>query len=160
MDLSTIQKLSKKVVSVWRITAVIVVLIVTLVVAIPTIILIALVELSIIFILLPILLLIVLLVVFVIIIPMIRYKRFSYMVSDDEIVIRYGIFIITHTVVPMVKIQYTDTTQGPIMRMFKLAAIKVMTAGGTVSIPGLPVNDAESMRDQITALVKTVKENV
>ena len=160
MDLSNTQRLSKKVVTVWRITALIVVVIISAVLAIGALIIIGAGVMSIIFALVPVAVLIILIILFVVIIPAIRYRRFSYIISDDEIVIKYGLIIITHTVVPMIKIQYTDTTQGPIMRAFSLAAVKVMTAGGTVEIPGLPINDAENLRDQITELVKTVKENV
>lgn len=160
MDLSQTQRLSTKVVKVWRVTALIVTLIVTVFVAIGALAAIGLADLSIAFILVPIVLFVVLIIVFVIIVPAIRYRRFSFIISNDEIVIKHGIFIITHTVVPMIKIQYTDTTQGPIMRAFSLAALKAMTAGGTVEIPGLPIKEAETLRDQITELVKTVKENV
>ena len=160
MDLSKTQKLSPKVINVWRITALIVVMVVGAIIAVFSLIIMSDYYLSGIFFALPVILIAILFVIFVIIIPIIRYKRFSYMISDDEIAIKQGIIIITTTIVPMIKIQYTDTTQGPIMRHFKLAAIKIMTAGGTVSIPGLPINDAENWRDQITSLVKTVKENV
>ena len=90
----------------------------------------------------------------------IRYRRFRYHISDDEIIIKKGIIIIVHTVVPMIKIQYTDTVNGPIMRLFKLATVRIMTAGGNVEIPGLPPDEAEEMAARITELVKTVKENV
>ncbi|MDR3304987.1 MAG: PH domain-containing protein [Clostridiales Family XIII bacterium] len=98
--------------------------------------------------------------IFVVFLPAIRYKRWRYRISDDEIAIRRGILIVTHTVVPMIKIQYTDTMHGPIMRALHLAAVRIMTAGGTESIPGLPPEEADEMRDRITRLVKTVKENI
>jgi membrane protein YdbS with pleckstrin-like domain len=60
----------------------------------------------------------------------------------------------------MIKIQYTDTQHGPIMRAMKLATVRVMTAGGTEEIPGLPPDEAEALADRITALVKLVRENV
>jgi membrane protein YdbS with pleckstrin-like domain len=97
---------------------------------------------------------------FILIFPEIRYRRFRYHISDDEIIIKKGIVIVTHTVVPMIKIQYTDTEHGPIMRALKLAAVRIMTAGGNVEIPGLIPEEAEQMAERITELVKTVRENV
>lgn len=90
----------------------------------------------------------------------IRYRRFRYHISDDEIIIKKGIIIVVHTVVPMIKIQFTDTVHGPIMRTLKLAVVRVMTAGGNVEIPGLTPDEAEEMAARITELVKTVRENV
>ena len=95
-----------------------------------------------------------------IIFPTIRYRRYRYHISDDEIIIKKGIIIFVHTVVPMIKIQYTDTVHGPIMRLFNLASVRIMTAGGNVEIPGLPPDEAEEMAERITELVKTVRENV
>lgn len=98
--------------------------------------------------------------VFVAILPHIWWTHFKYAITDDEIIIKRGIFIVEHTVVPMIKIQYTDTSYGPILRLFKLASVKVMTAGGTEEIPGQLLAEATEMRDRITDLVKLVKENV
>jgi membrane protein YdbS with pleckstrin-like domain len=98
--------------------------------------------------------------VFVAFLPGIRYRRWHYRVSDDEIVLKRGIVVTTHTVIPMIKIQYTDTRHGPIMRALRLSAVRVMTAGGTEEIPGLPPDVADAMANRITELVKVVRENV
>jgi membrane protein YdbS with pleckstrin-like domain len=153
------EKLNKRVVHAWRLSALIAVLLIGIVCTAPIAILCLLAVLPGGYLAFPVGFAVLLLVVFVIILPQVRYAHFRYRISDDEIAIKKGILVITHTVVPMIKIQYTDTQHGPIMRGLRLAAVKVMTAGGTVEIPGLPTDEAGQMRDRITALVKTVKDN-
>ncbi|GHU66997.1 hypothetical protein AGMMS49983_17520 [Clostridia bacterium] len=96
----------------------------------------------------------------VVIFPTLLYERFRYHISDDEIILKKGIVIVVHTVIPMIKIQYTDTLHGPLMRALKLSAVRIMTAGGKVEIPGLRPEEAEQMSERITELVKIVRENV
>ncbi|MDR0851988.1 MAG: PH domain-containing protein [Clostridiales Family XIII bacterium] len=160
MRIAPTEKLNKRVVHAWRFTALIISLIVSIFCAIPFVVLFMLDVFTAGYLLMPAGLFALLFIVFVIILPQIRYTRFRYYISDDEISIKKGILVITYTVVPMIKIQYTDTKHGPVMRTLRLAAVNIMTAGGTVEIPGLPFADAEAMRDRITELVKTVKENV
>jgi membrane protein YdbS with pleckstrin-like domain len=92
--------------------------------------------------------------------PGVQYRRWRFHISDDEIVLRRGVIVVKTTVIPMIKIQYTDTVHGPIMRSMKLASVRIMTAGGTEEIPGLPPEEAGSLSSHITELVKLVKENV
>jgi membrane protein YdbS with pleckstrin-like domain len=92
--------------------------------------------------------------------PVIRYARWRYAVTDDEIDIVRGLFVVERTIVPIVKVQFTDTKHGPILRAFGLASVTVVTAGGEQSIPGLPFADAEALRDRVTELAKQLQEGV
>jgi membrane protein YdbS with pleckstrin-like domain len=92
--------------------------------------------------------------------PRIRYARWRYEILPDEIDIMEGLFFITRTIVPMIRVQYTDTSQGPVMRVFGLASVSIFTAGGTIKIPGLTLGDADALRDKIAALAKIAKEDV
>jgi membrane protein YdbS with pleckstrin-like domain len=96
----------------------------------------------------------------VIITPVIRYARWRYAVLEDEIDIYRGIIVRKRIIVPLIRVQYTDTTQGPLLRAFGLASVKVYTAAGAQDIEGLAVDDAEQLRDKVAVLAKQVQEDV
>lgn len=103
---------------------------------------------------------VVLLVLFLGVLPPIRYVRWRYRVSDDYLEIRKGIVWRRHYVIPFIRVQNTDTRQGPIMRAFGLASVTVATAAGEHEIPGLRVNDAEVLRDKAAELARLAREDV
>jgi membrane protein YdbS with pleckstrin-like domain len=103
---------------------------------------------------------VILFIIYVIIAPTIRYARFRYAVLEDEIDIYRGIIVRKRIIVPLIRVQYTDTTQGPLLRAFKLAAVKVYTAAGNQDIEGLATADAEELRDKVAVLAKQVQEDV
>ncbi|MDR1778571.1 MAG: PH domain-containing protein [Clostridiales Family XIII bacterium] len=96
----------------------------------------------------------------VIIFPPIRYARWRYEVREDEIDIFRGIIVHKRIVVPLIRVQFTDTAQGLIMRPFGLASVNVSTAAGNQSIPGLLLQEAEAVRDRVAYLAKQVHEDV
>ena len=101
-----------------------------------------------------------LLILFVFILPRLRWIRWRYAVLDDEIDIYRGIIVRKRIIVPLIRVQYTDTSQGPLLRAFGLASVNVSTAGGDQSIPGLLANDANELRDRVANLAKQVHEDV
>ncbi|WP_019244132.1 MULTISPECIES: PH domain-containing protein [Bacillus] len=92
--------------------------------------------------------------------PNLRYKWWRYEVRENEIEIQKGIFIVTRTLVPMVRVQHVDTQQGPIMRRNDLATVEVSTAATVHEIPALDLSEAESLRQYIAKMVQMVKEDV
>lgn len=85
-------------------------------------------------------------------VPVRKYSRWGYHVGDDRIRIVRGYLFYCDTVVPFGRIQHIDVEQGPIQRLFGLAALIVHTAGNhnsMVSLPGLLHNDALVIRDTI-----------
>lgn len=102
----------------------------------------------------------ILFIIYVIITPPIRYARWRFAVLEDEIDIYRGIIVRKRIIIPLIRVQYTDTTQGPLMRAFKLASVKVYTAAGAEGIDGLAVSDAEDLRDKVAVLAKQVQEDV
>nr|WP_263315102.1 PH domain-containing protein [Mammaliicoccus sp. Marseille-Q6498] len=62
--------------------------------------------------------------------PYYIYRNFRYEISDDEINIKSGIFMIKETSIPMGRIQNVDLYEGFIMRKFDLASVTLSTAGG------------------------------
>ena len=84
--------------------------------------------------------------------PVIQWHRFRYEVHEDEVDIKQGVIIVRRTLVPMVRVQHVDTEQGPILRKYKMAAVSITSAATTHMIPTLFIEDADSLRDQISKL--------
>jgi hypothetical protein len=91
-------------------------------------------------------------------VPELRWARWRYEVRDEEIDLRHGTVRITRTLVPMLRVQHVDTTQGPLDQALGLATVVVHTAAGTTTIPALTVGDAGRLRDRIAALARTADE--
>ena len=94
----------------------------------------------------------------VIAVPELRWRRWRYEVRDHEIDLRHGTVRITRTLVPMLRVQHVDTTQGPIDQALGLATVVVHTAAGATTIPALEEDHAGRLRDRIAALARTADE--
>lgn len=71
-----------------------------------------------------------LLVLCVVLLPPIRYARWRYELTPDYLDIARGIFWRKRFVIPFIRVQNTDTRQGPILRAFGLSSVTVATAAG------------------------------
>ncbi len=87
-------------------------------------------------------------------IPAYRYRRWRWEVTADEIRLQRGVIIIQRTVIPMVRVQHVDTSQGPINGAFGLSEVHVSTAAGKHSIPALADAHAAELRDRIAELAR------
>jgi uncharacterized protein len=92
------------------------------------------------------------------VVPELRWARWRYEVRDEEIDLRHGTVRITRTLVPMLRVQHVDTTQGPLDQALGLATVVVHTAAGTTTIPALDEGHAARLRDRIAALARTADE--
>lgn len=91
-------------------------------------------------------------------IPKIRYRRFKYEILDEEIYIQRGIIIVTRTLVPMTRIQHVDTTQGPVLKRYKLMTVTISTAATTHEIPALSEGEADGLRNEIAVLARVTDD--
>lgn len=103
---------------------------------------------------------IVLLIFFVGVFPAIRYARWRYEVGEHELDILRGIFWRERFVIPFIRVQNTDTKQGPLMRSFGLAQVTVATAAGEHEIPGLAIEEANALRDAIATQARLAQEDL
>jgi membrane protein YdbS with pleckstrin-like domain len=92
------------------------------------------------------------------VVPELRWARWRYEVRDEEIDLRHGTVRITRTLVPMLRVQHVDTTQGPLDQALGLATVVVHTAAGATTIPALDEGHAARLRDRIAALARTADE--
>lgn len=99
-------------------------------------------------------------VVWLVVLPPIRYVRWRYEVSEDYLDIAKGIVWRKRYTIPFIRVQNTDTRQGPILRAFGLASVTVATAAKEHEIPGLEIGAAEQLRDRAAELARLAREDV
>ncbi len=92
--------------------------------------------------------------------PHFKYKTFRYELGEDELEIQSGVFIVSRTLIPMNRVQYVTTEQGPIMKKYQLTGLEVSTAATKHSITGITESRAEELRRFIAELVKESEEDV
>lgn len=97
---------------------------------------------------------------FVYLFPRLRWLRWRYEVREQEIELQHGLFIVTRTLVPMVRVQHVDTQQGPILRKYDLASITISTAATNHTIPALITSEADELRSRISTLARVAEDDV
>ncbi|MEX1031293.1 MAG: PH domain-containing protein [Paenibacillaceae bacterium] len=97
---------------------------------------------------------------FVFLYPKLRWRRWRYDIHEHEIELMQGVIFLSRTIIPMVRIQHVDTTQGPILRQYGLASITFSTAAGNHEIPGLSLDTADQARERIAELARVSREDV
>lgn len=100
------------------------------------------------------------LVVWLVVLPPIRFVRWRYELSENYLDIARGIIWRKRFVIPFIRVQNTDTRQGPILRAFGLSSVTVSTAAGEHEIPGLETHVAEQLRDRAAELARIAQEDV
>lgn len=103
---------------------------------------------------------IVALIVFLVVLPPIRFARWRYELSNEYLDIARGIIWRKRFIIPFIRVQNTDTQQGPILRAFGLSSVTVSTAAGKHEIPGLDIEVAEQLRDKAAELARIAQEDV
>ncbi|MEF2977070.1 PH domain-containing protein [Subtercola sp. YIM 133946] len=86
-----------------------------------------------------------------------RARAIGYRLRDDDLLMRRGIMFFRIVAVPYGRMQLIDVNRGPLGRALGLSDLKFVTAAATtaVSIPGLPEEEADALRDQLVALAET-----
>ncbi len=97
---------------------------------------------------------------FVIFSPKLRWKIWRYEVREQEIEIQHGLWIIKKTLIPMIRVQHVDHTQGPLLKKYQLATVQISTAATTHEIPALDEQEAEELRRLISGLARVADEDV
>jgi len=83
-----------------------------------------------------------------------RYRSWGYLERDDDLLIRRGVLIKKLSIVPYGRMQFVDVTAGLIERLFGVATVRLHTAAAATDarLPGLAVEEASRLREQLTSL--------
>ncbi len=86
--------------------------------------------------------------------PVIRYNRYKYLITNERIEVKKGLFLITRSIIQIKRVQKIEISDGPIDRKFNLANVNIFTAAGMVDIKFLNKEEAESITEEINNLLK------
>ncbi len=84
--------------------------------------------------------------------PYYYYKYWKFSVREDEVYIERGVLTRVKTTAPYLRIQHIDVIQSVLDRIYGLGKLVIYTAGtrgADVTIPGLPIEYAEQLRDRL-----------
>lgn len=84
--------------------------------------------------------------------PALAHARLRYRLDEHGLTIEHGILWRHRIIVPRVRVQHSDISQGPLQRAFGVATLRLYTAGSrfTVnSLPGLADDRARALRRQL-----------
>ena len=88
--------------------------------------------------------------------PAIRYRRYRYLIDEEKIVVREGLWFITQDFAPIERIHQIAVKSGPIDRVYGLAKVVATTAGGTVTIRFLEQEVAEEIAHSLQRTVRYI----
>ncbi len=94
----------------------------------------------------------------IIVFPKIRYNRYKYLVTDERVEVKKGLFLITTSIIQIKRIQKIELSNGPIDRKFGLSNVNIYTAAGTVDIKFLSNDEAREISDKVNELLKNKLE--
>lgn len=82
-----------------------------------------------------------------------RVRAYGYAERDDDLLVVSGILVKRLVIVPYGRMQMVDLTAGPIDRWLGIATVQLHTAAATTdaTIPGLPPDEAATLRDRLAA---------
>jgi membrane protein YdbS with pleckstrin-like domain len=86
-----------------------------------------------------------------------RVRSIGYQLRDDDLLFRRGLLFQRFVSVPYGRMQLVDINRGPVARMLGLSDLRFVTAAASsgVAIPGLPIADAEELRDRLVELAES-----
>jgi hypothetical protein len=93
---------------------------------------------------------------FILVWPQLRYRAWGFALRPEELYMEHGVLNHVRTVVPLRRIQHIDVSQDLIEREYALGRLVVHTAGSRSSdvvIPGLPLSEAERIRDEVKRFI-------
>ena len=91
---------------------------------------------------------------YVILVPIIGYEQFRYVIREDRVEIRKGIFVRNYYTIPIIRIQLLEVTTGPLYRYYGLCKVSIITTSGSETITGIKAEDGEALRLYLKDRVK------
>jgi uncharacterized protein len=90
-------------------------------------------------------------------VPPARYRRWRYGIRETDLFLSKGALFQSKTLIPFDRIQFVESRQGPIDRVFGLWQVLVYTAAGkSARIPGLRSGEATALREELSKVAGTL----
>ncbi|MFC4619512.1 PH domain-containing protein [Camelliibacillus cellulosilyticus] len=86
--------------------------------------------------------------------PIYQQRTWRYSVDESFVQLKHGSLEKTYVIVPMTKVQYVNTSQGPLMRRYGLMSVTIGTMASSHDIPALPEQEAEALCTRIAYLAQ------
>lgn len=83
--------------------------------------------------------------------PPLEYRQWGYYIDEEKVVIKHGLFFISQTIIPIIRIQNITISQGLINRALGLHTVEMSLASGSFEIVGLDQETAESISESLRA---------
>lgn len=87
-----------------------------------------------------------------------NYHFYKYILNEDAISVYKGFFLRKSETIPLNRIQNVDTRQGPILRLFHLHNIVIVTAANAFKIEGISEDVAQYLRAQLISAARQARE--
>lgn len=84
-------------------------------------------------------------VVYATVFPVVRFKRYKYLINPDRVEIIYGVFFVSRTVIPINRIHQINVSRGPLDAAFGVAKVSVITGGSTAVLRFLDEDKAQEL---------------
>lgn len=81
--------------------------------------------------------------------PLIEYRQWGYRITEDKVELRHGIFFITKTVIPIIRLQHITVSQGPVNRRLGLYEVELSLASGSFTIECLSKEAADTIAENL-----------
>ncbi|MBS9336042.1 PH domain-containing protein [Fructobacillus papyrifericola] len=86
-----------------------------------------------------------------------RYAVYHYQVNETSVEIQKGFFFRRLTAIPIDRIQNVDLEQGPLLQMFHLQRVVLVTGGSHHEVEALQKETAQAFKDRVMALAKEAR---
>lgn len=86
--------------------------------------------------------------------PIYLQRTWRYQIDSEFIQLKHGKWQVNHTIIPMEKVEYVRTEQGPLLRRYNLYTIAVGTTTSNHTIPAIPSEQANIIKSQIATYAK------
>jgi membrane protein YdbS with pleckstrin-like domain len=91
----------------------------------------------------------------VLVVPRARHARWRWELHEEELDLVHGIWNVTRTIVPLTRIQHVAVQRTGWTGLFGLVVVRVHTAAGATTIPGLEAAQADDVRDRVLARLRS-----
>ncbi len=93
--------------------------------------------------------------------PARRYRHWQYVIGDDALEVRRGVWWCTSAAVPFHRIQQIDVEQGPLQRRHDVVTLRLRTAAAASEghVPHLAAAEADRLRSRLLAIARSVGDD-